>query len=113
MISFNGPSIIQLPCNHIMKCANIVMHPVACTHHIALVKSMTAGRYENLQLIPLLIKNMTKTLISTYKILMKSLNGMDNSKENQSIVKTIKDIAALLLSILFLFALSLTLLFIQ
>ena len=38
---------------------------------------------------------------------------MDPPKENQSIVKTIKEIAALVLSMLFHFALSLTLLFIQ
>ena len=113
MISLNRPSNIQLPYNHIMKCADIAIHPVACTNRATLIKSTTTGRYENLQLIPLPIKNMTETLISTYKITVKSLNDMDHSKENRSIVKTIKDIAALAFSILFLFTLSLTLLFIQ
>ena len=96
-----------------MKCTNIVIHSVACTNRTTLIESTRAGSYENLQLISLLIKHMTKTLISTCKITMKSLNNMDHSKENRSSVKAVKDIAALVLPILLIFALSLTLLFIQ
>ena len=79
------------------------MHPVACTDRTTLIKSTTAGSFENIQLIQLLIKHMTKILISAYKITKKLLSGTDSPKENQSIVKTIKQMAALVLSILFLF----------
>ena len=56
---------------------------------------------------------MTKILISAYEITKKLLSGTNPPKENQSVVKTIKEIAVLVLSILLLFALSLSLLFIQ
>ena len=89
------------------------MHPVACTDRTTLIKSSTPGSFENIQLIPLPIKDMTETLIFAYKITKKLLSGTDSPKENQSIIKTTKEISALVLSILFLFALSLTFLFIQ
>ena len=96
-----------------IKCASIVMHPFACTDRTTLIKSTTAGSFENIQLIPLQIKDMTETLISTYENTKKLLSGTDSRKENQSIIKTTKEIAALVLSTLFLFAFSLTFLFIQ
>ena len=89
------------------------MHPVACIDRTTLIKSTAPGSFENIELIPLPIKDKTETLISAYKITKKLFSGTDSPKENQSIIKTTKEIAALVLSILFLFALSLTFLFIQ
>lgn len=115
IISIHEPSIIQTPCDHAIKCVDVVIPSVSCTNRSTLIKSSVSGKYEKLYFIPWSIQNMTKQLISTYKNTMRSsLNDIDYSKENQSTVKTtIKEIASLVLSILFLFFLSILLFFIR
>ncbi|CAF2144141.1 unnamed protein product [Rotaria magnacalcarata] len=114
IISINESSIIQLPCDHAIKCASAVIPSVACKNRSTSIKSPISGKYEKLYFIPWYIKNMTQQLKSTYEnTIGSSLNDIHYSKENQSTVITIKEITSLVLSIIFILFLSIILLFIR
>ena len=101
----NEPSIIRMPCGNKINCADTELPSSTCTNRSILIESTSTGHHHQLSTIPLSIKNMTKELVSAYNLMLKkSLKDiLDDLTDNRlSVTTTIKEFAAIVLSVLLL-----------
>jgi hypothetical protein len=76
-ITINEPSIVRIPCNKTLTCINYQLSALSCTQHRLIVTPTFPSNIRQLSHFILPIKNMTKTLVSTYQLqLEKTIKDM-------------------------------------
>jgi hypothetical protein len=76
-ITINEPSIVRIPCNNTLTCIDYQLPALSCTQHRLIVTPNFPSNIRQLSHFILPIKNMTKTLVSTYEVqLEKTIKDM-------------------------------------